>query len=96
MNPRVTKVVPESGHRLRLTFSNGEVRVFDVTPWLDKGLFRELRNEAIFKSARPWHGTVQWSGGQDLCPDALYEDGVPVSASGEEWGKLGRTGVRRS
>jgi len=96
MNPRVARVVPESGHRLRLTFTNGEVRVFDVTPWLAKGVFRELRDEAIFKSVRPWHGTVQWSGGQDLCPDTLYEDGVPIGATGEVSGKSGRTRVRRS
>jgi len=82
LNPRVTRVVPEADHRLRLTFSNGEVRVFDVGPLLDKGVFRELRNEAMFKSVHPWHGTVQWSGGQDICPDTLYEDSVPVSESG--------------
>ena len=88
MNPRVTNVVPEGGHTLRLTFTNGEVRVFDVTPWLDKGVFRELREESLFKSVRPWHGTVQWSGGQDLCPDTLYEDGVPMRARGEKTGSV--------
>jgi len=77
-NPRVTGVVPEADYRLRLTFTNGEVRIFEVGPLLDKGVFRELKNESAFKSVHPWHGTVQWSGGQDICPDTLYEDSVPV------------------
>ena len=80
MNPRIARVSAESSYRLRLTFTNGEVRVFDVTPWLDKGVFRLLRDKAIFKSVHPWHGTVQWSGGQDLCPDTLYEDSTPLAA----------------
>jgi len=78
LNPRVTGVVPEADYRLRLTFSNSEVRIFEVGPLLDKGVFRELKNESAFKSVRLWHGTVQWSGGQDICPDTLYEDSVPV------------------
>lgn len=78
MNPRVREVVAEPGYRLRLTFTNGEVRVYDMKSWLNKGVFRELRDEAAFKSVHPWHGTVQWSGGQDVCPDTLYEDSKPV------------------
>jgi hypothetical protein len=78
MNPRVKEVVPLPDYRLRLIFTNGETREYDVKPLLEKGVFRALRDESMFRSARPWHGTVQWSGGQDICPDTLYEDSVPV------------------
>jgi hypothetical protein len=27
---------------------------------------------------RPFLGSIQWKGGQDLCPDTLYELGVAV------------------
>lgn len=78
MNPRVKKVTPEPDYRLRILFTNGEERVFDARHLLEQGLFRELKDEANFRSVRPWFGTVQWSGGQDLCPDTLYEDSVPA------------------
>ena len=78
MNPRVKKVTAEPEYKLRLTFTNDEVRMYDVKPLLGKGVFRELQDESMFRSVRPWHGTVQWSGGQDICPDTLYEDSVPV------------------
>jgi hypothetical protein len=73
MNPRVTDVKPSQEYTLVLTFSNGEVRLFDVKPYLDKGIFRELRELRAFNSVRPFLGSVQWQGGQDLCPDTLYQ-----------------------
>lgn len=77
-NPRVVAVTPNSDYTLVLTFTNGEQRVFDVKPYLDKGFFRELRDMGLFMSVKSVLGTVQWSGGQDFCPDTLYLDSVSV------------------
>jgi hypothetical protein len=40
-----------------------------------------LKDESAFRSVHPWHGAVQWAGGQDICPDTLYEDSVPLAES---------------
>ena len=74
MNPRVKKVHPLKNYLLELTFDNGEVRVFDVTPYLDRGIFKELRDESFFKSVAPFMGSVRWPHDQDFCPDSLYEE----------------------
>lgn len=50
MSPIVMSVKPEQGYFLTLCFSNGEVRRFDVNPYLDKGLFSELRDLSKFNS----------------------------------------------
>ncbi len=82
MNPRVKGVKPESEFRLRLTFSTGEVRIYDVRPLLEQGgVFSELKDASVFRSVHPWHGTVQWAGGQDICPDTLYEGSIPFDAA---------------
>lgn len=73
MNPRVIKAFPESGYRVYLEFSNGERREFDVSPYLEKGIFRSLKKESYFKQLRVSMGTIEWPGGQDFCPDTLYE-----------------------
>jgi hypothetical protein len=78
MNPEVRRVKALSDYRLRLTFANGEVRVFDVEPYLDIGVFRELRDPALFRTVRPFLGSIAWKNEQDLCPDTLYEESVPV------------------
>ncbi|GAJ00570.1 unnamed protein product, partial [marine sediment metagenome] len=49
-----------------------EEGVFDVKPYLDKGVFKELKNLNFFNSVKPFMGTIQWKNGQDFCPDTLY------------------------
>ncbi len=77
MNPRVTEVKPNSDYTITLTFTNGEIRRFDVKPYLDTGIFQELTDISAFNSVKPFLGSVQWAGGQDFCPDTLYLDSVP-------------------
>lgn len=77
MNPRVVNVQPNAGHTLTLTFTNGEVRVFDVKPYLGFGIFRDLQDKHTFNSVQPYLGSIRWQGGQDFCPDTLYMDSSP-------------------
>jgi hypothetical protein len=72
MNPRIKDVKPNSNYTLTLTFTNDEVKIFDVKPYLDKGIFKELTNVNLFNSVKPFLGSIQWNNGQDLCPDTLY------------------------
>jgi len=51
MNPKVTQVYPMPNYRLKVWFENDETREFDTTPFLDKGIFKELRNENIASRA---------------------------------------------
>lgn len=80
MNPRVDFVLPNSGYTLTLKFTNGEMRLFDVKPYLDKGIFQELEESREFNSVKPFLGSVRWQGGQDFCPDTLYEDSIPLES----------------
>ena len=79
MNPRVKTVKPQKNHTLILTFTNDEIRVFNVKPYLNQGFFKELNELRYFCSVQPFLGSIQWPNGQDFCPDMLYVDSVPVS-----------------
>jgi len=72
MNPRIKSVKPKSNNLLLLEFANGEWRIFDVSPYLDKGIFKELNSPEVFNSVRVKDGTIQWQNEADLCPDTLY------------------------
>jgi len=74
MNPRVINVKPDQNFTLLITFSNGEVKKFDVKPYLGIGIFKELQDLSVFNSVKPFLGSIQWSNGVDLCPDTLYLD----------------------
>ena len=78
MNPRVRSVRPNPDYSLTIEFANGELKVFDVRPYLDTGIFCELKDLRVFNSVRAVLGSVEWPGGQDFCPDTLYLDSVPA------------------
>ena len=52
MCPIVTSVKSEQDYFLTLLFSNGETRSFDLKPYLDKGIFQELKDASKFNSVR--------------------------------------------
>jgi hypothetical protein len=76
MNPRVTNVKPAENYTLKVWFTNGEVGILDMKPYLDKGIFRDLKDVSVFNSVHPFIGTIQWANDADLCPDTVYLDSV--------------------
>ena len=75
MNPRVKEVEADQNYTLLVTFNNGEKKRFDVKPYLNIGVFNELKDPEVFYSVKPFLGSIQWSNGADLCPDTLFLDG---------------------
>ena len=68
-----------ANHRLRLTFTNGETRVYDCSGLLEFGVFKELQDAQYFQRVRVALGTVVWPNEQDICPDTLYLDSQPLA-----------------
>ena len=79
MNCSVKKVQPESDYMLLLTFENGEKRLFDMKPYLDLGIFRELRDITLFNSVHVSFNSVTWDNQADFDPEALFEGGLTIS-----------------
>jgi len=69
----VKKVRPLSNYNLELTFENKEIRIFDIKPYLDTGLFKTLKNEKYFNMVKVSYDTIEWPNGVDLDPEILYE-----------------------
>lgn len=80
MNPYIAAVQPTENYELLLTFANGEHRIFDAKPYLDKGVFKRLRERATFMGARVVAGSVEWPGEIDLSYDTLYLESQSVPA----------------
>lgn len=78
MTPKITKVVAQSEHKLLIEFDGGEARIFDASPYLDKGIFTELRDPAYFVRVEIIPGGIAWPNEQDLSADTLYLRGVPL------------------
>jgi len=76
MSFSVKTVQAIENYRLLLSFENGEKRVFDMSPYLETGIFRELKDESLFESVRISFDTIEWANEADFDPEVLYEQGV--------------------
>jgi hypothetical protein len=59
MNPYDKSVKPLDVYCLLLTFENGQKRIFDLKPYLNKGVFARLQNAALFKTVRVVSGSIE-------------------------------------
>jgi hypothetical protein len=74
----VISVQATADYILLLEFENGERRVFDMAPFMDKRPFIRLKNSSIFSKATVDYGTVVWPGNIDIAPETLYDLSVPL------------------
>ncbi len=74
----VTEVTTQENFLLRLKFNNGEEKVFDMKPYLETGIFKDLKDEAIFKTAKISFDTVEWDNEADIDPETLYSDSIAL------------------
>ena len=75
----VVKVQAEPGYVLRLEFENGEKRVFDMSPYMDRRPYVRLKNSPLFACAAVGYGTVVWPGNIDIAPETLYDLSTPTT-----------------
>jgi hypothetical protein len=77
----VTDVKALDDYQLLLKFENNEEKIFDVTPYLEIGKFKELKDKALFKTVRVSFDSIEWDNGLDLDPELLYQKSKAVVAS---------------
>lgn len=80
MIPEITYVKAMDDYKLFVKFKQSQARLFDVKPYLSKGVFKELRNDRYFKKVRIVWGGVEWPHKQDLSAETLYCLGTSIES----------------
>lgn len=78
LRPTAIKVKPEENFFIVMEFDNGEMKRFDVKPYIQGSWYGQLKDKSYFNRVAVDGYTVCWPEGQDLCPDELYELSVSV------------------
>ena len=78
---KVFSVQANDDYTLDLKFDDGSNRRFDVKPYLEYGIFNELKDRNYFKKVRVAFGTVQWPNDQDIGPETLYLESTIIEPS---------------
>ena len=76
----VKTVKPLSDYRIYVETEDGRKGIFDMKPYLDRGVFRELKDPAYFNRVGVVLGAVTWPNEQDIAPDTLLAEMTPVPA----------------
>ncbi len=74
MRPKAIEVKPLENYILEIKFSNGEVKLFDVKPYLNHKAFEKLKEIDMFNTVKIAGLSVEWKNGADICPDELYNN----------------------
>ena len=74
MVPRPKEVKPLNNFRLQVLFDNGEAKIYDMSKLIEEPFYRKLRNKHMFNTVKVSDITLEWSSGEDICPDELYNN----------------------
>jgi hypothetical protein len=74
----VTVVKPLADFCIYVEIVDGRKGVFDLKPYLDHGVLRELRDEHYFNQVGILFGAVTWPHEQDIAPETLLAEMRPV------------------
>ena len=71
---KVTKVKANNDYTLFVELSDGRSGIFDAKPYLEKGVFTQLKGKNYFKQVKPLFCGIVWPNEQDLSADTIaYE-----------------------
>lgn len=74
----IKNVIPQDNYLLLLTFENGEKRQFDMKPYLDFGLFQELKDLRLFNTVKTSFDSIEWDNEADFDPEILYQKSLSI------------------
>ena len=74
----VKSVKPLPDYRIHVELEDGRQGIFDLKPYLDRGVLRELADEHYFNQVGILFGAVTWPNEQDIAPETLLAEMIPV------------------
>ena len=80
LSPDAVGVAVRDDRTLTVCFSNGERRLFDLSPLLERKCYTCLKDPVFLSSVSIQNGCVTWPDDIDIDPEWLYEDSVPATA----------------
>ena len=70
----VKVVKPLSDYRIYVEINDGRKGIFDMKPYLDRGVFKELRDLQYFNRVGIVLGAITWPNQQDIAPETLVAE----------------------
>lgn len=72
MKPKLINIEILNDYKIKLSYSNNEIRAFDFAPHLYIGRYVELQDLSLFNTAKIVSNTIEWDTEIDIDPNTLY------------------------
>ena len=79
--PKILNVEPLDDYKIKIYYETGEVKLFNVSPYISGSWYEELNNNEYFKTIHlvsNGHG-IEWENGQDIAPHELYDLSILIT-----------------
>ena len=77
--PRIDYVRALDDFFIEIIYKNGEKKLYDFKKNLKFSFYKNLNNIEYFKLVRSAETTVEWPQGEDIDPNDLYENSIPLN-----------------
>ena len=79
--PKIISVEAITDYKIKLNYETGEIKLFDVLPYISGAWYEELNNYSYFKTVHIiLNGKgIEWEHGQDIAPHELYDMGISIA-----------------
>lgn len=71
---KVKHVSYHDDYKLYVVLSNGVCGYFDIAPYIDKGIFNQLKNIDYLKTVKTNFAGICWPNGQDFSADTIEHE----------------------
>jgi hypothetical protein len=75
---KIVSAKPIDNCHIEVVFKNGNHGLFNMAPYLNEGIFQQLKDEHFFHSVRVEYGTLVWPGDIDIAPDTVESELQPL------------------
>lgn len=72
------------GFLLYIKFQNGEEKIYDMKEMLKYDYYKNLRDKDNFKKVKTYGITLKWSTGEDIAPEKIYFNSIPIEEFNSE------------
>jgi len=75
----IAEVIPKENHLLYIKADDGQVGLFDVTPYLESEAFAPLNDRSEFERIHNGKYFIEWECGADLSADTIEARWTPTT-----------------
>jgi hypothetical protein len=81
LTPKIIGIEVLDDYKVKLNYETGEIKLFNVLPYISGAWYEELNNYSYFKTVHIIsNGSgIEWEHGQDIAPHELYDMGISAN-----------------